>query len=565
MLTLRFRTITFLVFLAMLLGFIVAFSISAYYTTTRILEQEAYRALEQSKSGIEHEFNVQLRLIDQDLFTLAQHPGVEYDLSLGDRQSFERRVFGRSGDRIPKYHFALLRSYTDTTCWLVKNALMPMGNTACQSVYDQFNSMKRTEWSLMKVADEWFLVKDFLITNEEQRVVARLLGGVRLSQNDLFLSQLLRRSQSDVAKAVWLADGEAIAHYDYPRGETSDSQVELLLDQQGFGVPLEMRLFSQPGSTQSLMDQLKKLLIIGALVGLFVSAIVAALLSTALDRQLQKLLNYIKQLVEVQETRVWMPAGIREFNRIGQQMGEVVSELANRRQQLKLTNDRLRKTLREKRSILHQLINSQEQERNHLAQELHDELGQLLTAVRVETTLLEHQVSMNSPALKNTHKIKELVAAMYATVYDRIMALRPAELDHLGLSQSIAQIPTLDSLRQSGVDVELKLAKVTCPSGSDIHLYRITQEALTNTLKHALATKVSISLKQDEANLILCIQDDGQGIKPDPVVDVRAPKGFGLLGIEERCDYIGAFLTIESDPGVTLTVTLPMSPFTPVI
>jgi signal transduction histidine kinase len=154
---------------------------------------------------------------------------------------------------------------------------------------------------------------------------------------------------------------------------------------------------------------------------------------------------------------------------------------------------------------------------------------------------------------------------MYATVYDRIMALRPAELDHLGLSQSIAQIPTLDTLRQSGVDVELRLAAVTCPTGTDIHLYRITQEALTNCLKHAYASKVSITLRQDDANLILCIQDDGQGIKPDPVVEVRAPKGFGLLGIEERCDYIGAFLTIESDPGVTLTVTLPMSPFTPVI
>jgi signal transduction histidine kinase len=565
MLTLRFRTITFLVFLAMLLGFIVAFSISAYYTTTSILEQEAKRSLEQSKVGIEHEFNIQLRLIDQDLFTLAQHPGVEYDLSLKARQSFERRVFGRSGERIPKYHFVLLKSYTDATCWLVKNALMPMGNTACQALYDHFNQMKRSEWTLIKISDEWFLVKDFLVTNEDQRVVARLMGGVRLSHNDLLLSQLLRRSQSDVSKAVWLADGEQFARYDYPNSDPTESRVELFLDQEGFGTPLQMHLYSQPGSTQSLMDQLKKLLFIGALVGLLVSAIVAALLSMALDRQLQKLLNYIKLLVDAQESKVWMPAGILEFNRIGQQMGEVITELASRRQQLKQANDRLRKTLREKRSILHQLINSQEQERNHLAQELHDELGQLLTAVRVETTLLEHKVAMDSPALQNTHKIKELVAAMYATVYDRIMALRPAELDHLGLSQSIAQIPTLDSLRQSGVEVELNLAKVVCPTGSDIHLYRITQEALTNTLKHAFASKVSITLRQDNANLVLCIQDDGQGIKPDPVVDVRAPKGFGLLGIEERCDYIGAFLTIESDPGLTLTVTLPMSPFTPVI
>ena len=225
--------------------------------------------------------------------------------------------------------------------------------------------------------------------------------------------------------------------------------------------------------------------------------------------------------------------------------------------ELKAANQKLEKALGDKRVILHQLINNQEQERNHLAQELHDELGQLLTAVRVETTLLEHQISMSSPALKNTKNIKDLVAAMYATVYDRIMALRPTELDHMGLCQSIQQIPTLKSLEQSGVTVSLDLEDVITPSGADIHLYRIVQEALTNVLKHALATELSISLLQTQDEVVLCIKDNGQGFVPDLDVDPTGHRGFGLLGIEERCDFIGAILTIESDNGVTMTVNLP--------
>jgi len=287
------------------------------------------------------------------------------------------------------------------------------------------------------------------------------------------------------------------------------------------------------------------------LTGLLVSGLAAAYLSSVLDKHLQRFINGVQNFSSKGYATQWQPSRIKEVNYLRKEIDIIVDELLKRRSDLKDANQRLSKALDEKRLILHQLIKSQEQERSHLAQELHDELGQLLTAVRVEAFLLEQESPEGSPSIAHGAKIKALVADMYETVYDRIMALRPVELDTLGLSQSIQQIPTLNSLRQSGVDVCLDIEEVNMPTGTDIHLYRIVQEALTNALKHAMAKRVSVSLKKHKKAIDLVISDDGEGFPLDQLTN-EAHIGFGLLGIKERCEYMGAQLKITSEQGVTI-------------
>lgn len=564
---LRFRTLTFFLFLFMLFGCLLVFVLSAYRSTGQILKEETLTSLSQSTASIRHELNSHLQLIDQELNSLRASPelleNIEQDAEAALRQLI---MEGEHATSMHRYQFIVLSSLDNTKCHLIKSRLINIGPDMCRQLYINYSHVIGQEWKVVRNGAQVLLAKGYLLTNAQQKVIGRMIGGIKLSGNTLLLNQLVNRAVVDLNSARLLYSGMVINEYnafktapkEQGRSWLSNNLLETFqsdLDQYGNGLQIELTASDQ--SAHSLAKQFMKLLVSGALIGLLVSAAVAAFLSAALDKQLQKLMLYIRDLVRNGKTLGWQRGSIQEFNRIGQEIDHIVKELFERRFELKDSHAKLELALEEKRVILHQLIKSQEQERSHLAQELHDELGQLLTAVRVETVLLEHQIPSNSPALVHSVKIKQLVSDMYATVYDRIMSLRPVELDDLGFSQSIQQIPTLHSLRQTGVNVVLDIAEVAMPPGTDIHLYRIVQEALTNTMKHALATEVAVSLYEEDAAIVLCIIDNGQGLLESQVGE-QAHKGFGLLGIKERCEYIGAKLTILSDEGVNLRIELPL-------
>jgi signal transduction histidine kinase len=564
---LRFRTLTFLLFLITLSGFLSVFAFNAYHATEKVLKEETLASLSQSAGAIRHELNTYLRLIDQELHNLKSMP--ELQVAMEERGEIELRQLIMEGERpssMQRYQFIILSSLDSKQCYLIKSRLINIGTEICRDLYQSYTRVMTQEWNIYRNGPQVLLAKDYLVTNSEQKVIGRMIGGIKLSSNTLLLSQLVNRSVVDLDSAQLTLSGAVINSY-RPLGKAltvnekkwlEDNTREKYTEDFGqFGEGLELELTASQQDTRSLAIQFIKLLGSGALIGLLVSAAVAFLLSLALDKQLQKLILYIRDLANKGKDVGWDEGGIHEFNRIGEEIDLIVKELFERRFELKDTNAKLETTLQEKRTILYQLIQSQEQERSHLAQELHDELGQLLTAVRVETVLLEHQIPLNSPLLDHSSKIKQLVSDMYSTVYDRIMSLRPVELDTLGLSQSIQQIPTLNSLRQTGVKVALDIDEIKMPPGTDIHLYRIVQEALTNIMKHALATEVSISLYSDDNQILLSIIDNGQGLDESQQYK-KEHTGFGLLGIKERCEYIGAKLSILSDDGVSLRVVVPL-------
>ncbi len=562
--TVRFRTLSFLLFLLTLSGFLAVFSVSAYHSAGLILKQESLNALAQSSTTVEQGLIDYLQIVDRDLQRIVSSD----ELGKAFAERTEAVLHGLFiGDSIPalqkKYHFVALSSLDKQRCYLIKSRLVDVGSDSCSALYQRYTETAIKEWNVFRNAGQVMIAKDYLVTDSNNKVIGRLVGGIKLSNNTLFLNQLVSRISSEITQARFVFTGVTASSYEVTLPESNDvswfadGEGERYLrnmDSLGGGLQLELRASDR--HIRSLDTSLTQLFLSGSLIALVISACVAALLSMALDQQLQNVIGYIRDLVSNKRELGWKQGRITEFNRIGEQIDDVVHELYQSRLTVNEMNQQLEATVEEKKAILHQLIKSQEQERNYLAQELHDELGQLLTAVRVETVLLEHQAGLSSAALLHSARIKELVANMYETVYERIMSLRPTELDSLGLKQSILQIPTLNSLKQMGIGLSLDLDEVVVPEGADIHLYRIVQEALTNAMKHSMATAMSISLKQLPDQVWLNICDNGENTQ-DLFNQPSKRTGFGLLGIRERCEYIGAVMNISTENGFCLDIRLP--------
>ncbi|HEX4135212.1 MAG TPA: ATP-binding protein [Bryobacteraceae bacterium] len=203
------------------------------------------------------------------------------------------------------------------------------------------------------------------------------------------------------------------------------------------------------------------------------------------------------------------------------------------------------------------LVQAQEVERRALSIELHDEVGQALSAVLVELKNLSIRLEGQPPAasLRNVEAIKGLVEGTVRVVRNMALLLRPSMLDDLGLIPALRwQAREMSKRTSIDVGVSNELTSDDLPEQFKTCLYRVVQEALHNCERHSRATVVRIRVYQENDRLILRIQDDGQGF------NVQQVKGLGLLGIEERVARLGGTSQVESKPGggTILTVRLPL-------
>jgi signal transduction histidine kinase len=210
------------------------------------------------------------------------------------------------------------------------------------------------------------------------------------------------------------------------------------------------------------------------------------------------------------------------------------------------------------RELSQQLVAAQEEERRKLSRELHDHVGQMLTALRMELGRIERVGKTAHAALGNTvAECRQLVDNMVHTVRDLALGLRPSMLDDFGLEPALEWLAR-DFTRRSHVPVELMVSGPLEALG-DQHrtcAYRIVQEALTNCVRHAKATQISVTLRADADALSVSVRDDGVGLDPR-----RRAGGFGLRGIEERVRELGGSIQLSSGigKGATLAVQLPLS------
>ena len=196
-------------------------------------------------------------------------------------------------------------------------------------------------------------------------------------------------------------------------------------------------------------------------------------------------------------------------------------------------------------ALSRRLIEAQEEERAQLARELHDELGQVLTGVRLHLKVVERGDAPEG----SIGKALKAVEVAIKQVRSLSLNLRPPLLDELGLVAALREMARQYSenarLRVS-VSVDAPAEKMALHRNLSDAAYRIAQEALTNAMRHAHAREAVICVEPGGARLVLTVRDDGCGFDPD---EARRRGGFGLLGMEERAKLAGGTLRVRSEPG----------------
>ena len=203
------------------------------------------------------------------------------------------------------------------------------------------------------------------------------------------------------------------------------------------------------------------------------------------------------------------------------------------------------------RFLVHKSLAVQEEERRYLARELHDELGQCLTAIQADARIIHDRSGDADNHLKaSAQAILTLSSRIYDVVHSMMQRLRPGVLDDLGLIAAIEEEVSAWQQRHKSVDLQFNVGGDVSALEETINIsvYRIVQEALTNISKHSEATRVTIELAKQECDdtacLLLKIEDNGGGMDPG-----QRNRGLGLLGMRERIEAINGSFSIHSEPG----------------
>lgn len=229
-----------------------------------------------------------------------------------------------------------------------------------------------------------------------------------------------------------------------------------------------------------------------------------------------------------------------ELNRLSEQFNHMAQVLEEQQE--------------ENRQLSRRLISVQESERRHLSRELHDELGQSISAIKaMAVTLRQHPENITD----GTNSIIGVCNHMYGVVRDMMNRLRPVALEELGVVTGIERLVDGWNDHQEECFCALSVIGKFDEMDEDvaITLYRIVQEALTNVAKHAKAEKVEINLEHDSLGEIrVNISDNGQGFD-----EKNKRKGMGLLGMRERIEALSGKISLASEPnrGVSISITIP--------
>lgn len=248
---------------------------------------------------------------------------------------------------------------------------------------------------------------------------------------------------------------------------------------------------------------------------------------------------------------------LKTMRHIGEQLGRVFERNRVLKTRQKNAEEELSKSHDQLRALTAHLQSVREDERIKIARDLHDELGQVLTALKMDLALLNQRLrsSAKVPRAKLVKEITSMCGMVDRTIQavQRIITeLRPAVLDHLDFNDAI-EWQTQEFQSRSGIACEfhsnlgtIKLERTTATT-----LFRIFQETITNVQWHSNASHVRIALEEKEGNLSLEVHDNGRGITEGEISDA---KSFGILGLRERALLLGGKVHIFGAPGQGTTV-----------
>jgi signal transduction histidine kinase len=219
-------------------------------------------------------------------------------------------------------------------------------------------------------------------------------------------------------------------------------------------------------------------------------------------------------------------------------------QLASSRQQLRALASRLQKV--------------REEERTGVAREIHDELGQALTGLKLDIAWMKNRIPRDNAMMAHCASIIERIDQTLNAVRRIATELRPSVLDQLGLAAAL-EWQSQEFTARTGIDVSLELCNEGCsvPDELGSPAFRIAQESLTNIARHAQAKHVKIRLAQSTTRLTLEITDDGVGFPPERL---EGTKSLGVVGMRERALACGGTLSVRSQPdgGTTVLLRVPL-------
>ncbi|MCB5186941.1 sensor histidine kinase [Methylobacillus caricis] len=291
-----------------------------------------------------------------------------------------------------------------------------------------------------------------------------------------------------------------------------------------------------------VLDDIFGLLVLVAIFFVVVNAVVY----WAVGRAMRPVDSVLSALNELEQGN--LKARLPEFE---------LPELSGISRKFNAMAETLEKSIHSNHKLTQQMIRLQEDERKNLARDLHDEIGQYLTAAHVDASAILNAKSIEG-AKESAKAISVVARQMMDIVHDMLQRLRPSGLDEFGLAVALTDL--IDTWRQRNRAIEVDVAiSEGLESVQDetmaIAIYRIVQECLTNITRHAHAKKIAIHVQSENSAIVLRIDDDGQGFNVG-----QAPSGFGLAGMRERVEGLGGKFELDSAlaAGTRIYVKLPM-------
>lgn len=296
-----------------------------------------------------------------------------------------------------------------------------------------------------------------------------------------------------------------------------------------------------------------------AVAEIMLTVIVTVLIGLGLTRRLGILSGAAEQVAAGNYSVSVPTEPADEVGRTAVAFNRMVTEVSNRTRQLEQAEAATSNLLAENRALVHTSLTVQEDERKHLARELHDELGQCITAIQADAESIRDLSSGHDERIATSSgAILDVSSRIYEVVHSMMQRLRPGILDDLGLVEALRDAVSAWQERNPQTSCVLNATGALAGLGERINItiYRIVQECLTNISKHAQADTVTIDLHADADRLLLAVRDNGRGM------DLAVPRsGLGLIGMRERVEALGGEFNLDTQPeaGLALVISLPLA------
>ena len=404
-----------------------------------------------------------------------------------------------------------------------------------------------------------------------------------IQEPDLYFKRLLRmgtdsaivRQIQSRSTSILLQEVRTAATIDALRGNTNTKIID---DYRGIPVlssytPLRIPdvqwvMLSEIDTSEafgSVMLLRERLILLG-LVILMIAVMVGFFISRTISRPILALASATQKFGEGSLThRIGVTSndeiGIlgTAFNLMAENTMQKTTELQNEISERRRADEEVRVSQQRLQSLSAHLQTAREEERKGVAREIHDELGQALTTLKLNLALLKEEIDPSNLSMHGKiASMLDLINATIRSVKRMITALRPRLLDDLGLTAAI-EWQTEEFQQRTGIACELTICpeEILLDPDRSTAIFRIFQEALTNVARHSHADHLSINLIRENEELVLRVHDNGRGISD---ADVDNPKSFGLIGIRERASYWRGTVQIDGihNEGTTLAVRFPI-------